>query len=270
MYRIGDFSKMSKTTIKTLRYYDEIGLLKPQTTDKFTGYRLYTTDQLFKLHKIQSYRQIGLSIEEFKMLLSGKSPEQILNKRKEELVSELNNAKDQLSRLEFLLQRKQEEQFMSYSAIIKEVPGCLVYSVEFTVPDYDSFMEAIPAIGKKIEEKYPDLKCTVPEYCFIRYLDGEYKEKDIRVELCEAIDKKKPDFDDVVFKYLDAIKVVSVMHKGPYARLGEAYAFAMKWIDENGYTVAEAPRESYIDGIWNKDSEEEWLTEIQIPITMNV
>ncbi len=270
MYRIGEFSKMSKTTIKTLRYYDEIGLLKPQETDKFTGYRLYTTEQLFKLHKIQSYRQIGLSIEEVKMLLSGKNAEQIFNKRKEELVSELNNAKDQLSRLEFLLQRKQEEQFMSYSAIIKEIPGCLVYSVEFTVPNYDSFMEAIPAIGKKIEEKYPDLKCTVPEYCFIRYLDGEYKEKDIRVELCEAIDNKKLDFDDVVFKYLDAIKVVSVMHKGPYTRLGEAYAFAMKWIDENGYTVADAPRESYIDGIWNKDSEEEWLTEIQIPITMNV
>ncbi|HHY99593.1 MAG TPA: MerR family DNA-binding transcriptional regulator, partial [Tissierellia bacterium] len=48
MYRIGEFSKMSKTTIKTLRYYDEIGLLKPQETDKFIGYRLYTTDQLFK------------------------------------------------------------------------------------------------------------------------------------------------------------------------------------------------------------------------------
>lgn len=66
MYRIGEFSKMSKTTIKTLRYYDEIGLLKPQETDRFTGYRLYTTDQLFKLHKIQSYRQIGLSIQEVK------------------------------------------------------------------------------------------------------------------------------------------------------------------------------------------------------------
>lgn len=266
LYRIGEFSKMSKTTIKTLRYYDEMGLLKPQETDKFTGYRLYTTEQLFKLHKIQSYRQIGLSIEEVKILLSGKNAEHIFNKRKEELISELNNAKDQLSRLEFLLQRKQEENFMSYSAIVKEIPGRLVYSVEFTVPNYDAFMEAIPAIGARVSEKYPDLKCTVPEYCFIRYLDGEYKEKDIRVELCEAIDKQMPDFDDVVFKNIDAAKVVSVMHKGPYTRLGEAYAFAMKWIEENGYVVADAPRESYIDGIWNKDSEEEWLTEIQIPI----
>ena len=266
MYRIGEFSKLSKTTIKALRYYDEMGLLKPQETDKFTGYRLYTTDQLFKLHKIQSYRQIGLSIEEVKLLLSGRNPDQIFKQRREELLSELNNAKDQLSRLEFLLERKQEEQDMTYSAIIKEVPGCLVFSAEFTVHDYDDFMEAIPAIGARVAEKYPDLKCIVPEYCFIRYLDGEYKEKDIRVELCQAIDKLKPDFDDVVFKQLEAAKVVSVMHKGPYARLGEAYAFAMKWIEENGYVVADAPRESYIDGIWNKDNEEDWLTEIQIPI----
>jgi DNA-binding transcriptional MerR regulator len=265
LYRIGEFSKMSKTTIKTLRYYDEIGLLKPEETDKFTSYRLYTTGQLFKLHKIQSYRQIGLSIEEVKMLLAGKNTEQILNNRKEEIISEINNAKDRLSRIEFILQ-KQEEIFMSYSAIIKEVPEYLVYSVEFTAPDYDSFLETIPAIGARLEEKYPDLKCSVPEYCIIRYLDGEYKDKDIRVELCEAVEQQKSDFDDVVFKHLDAVKVVSVMLKGPYSRLGEAYAFAMKWVEENGYVVSEAPRESYIDGIWNKESEEEWLTEIQIPV----
>ena len=42
--------------------------------------------------------------------------------------------------------------------------------------------------------------------------------------------------------------------------------FAMKWVEENGYVVSEAPRESYIDGIWNKESDEEWLTEIQIPV----
>ena len=44
MFRIGEFSKLSRTTVKTLRYYDEIGLLKPEATDPQSGYRLYTTD----------------------------------------------------------------------------------------------------------------------------------------------------------------------------------------------------------------------------------
>lgn len=56
------------------------------------------------------------------------------------------------------------------------------------------------------------------------------------------------------------------MHKGAYKDLNKAYAFAFKWIEENGYELSESPRESYIDGIWNKENEEDWLTEVQFPI----
>ena len=52
----------------------------------------------------------------------------------------------------------------------------------------------------------------------------------------------------------------------PVAVVPQAYAYAFKWIEENGYTAAGSPRENYIDGIWNKESEEDWLTELQIPI----
>lgn len=43
-------------------------------------------------------------------------------------------------------------------------------------------------------------------------------------------------------------------------------AYVFKWIDENGYLVVNSPRENYIDGIWNKENEEDWLTELQVPI----
>ena len=58
MFRIGDFSKLSKTSIKTLRYYDEIGLLRPEYVDSENGYRFYTTEQLLKIHKIHSFNSI--------------------------------------------------------------------------------------------------------------------------------------------------------------------------------------------------------------------
>lgn len=106
---------------------------------------------------------------------------------------------------------------MDYTATVKELLECTVYSTTLTLPGYDSYFEVIPAIGAKLEAKYPDLKCAVPEYCFVRYLDGEYREKDIRVEFCEAVDRMKPDFDGIVFKRMEAATVVSVMHKGPYA-----------------------------------------------------
>ena len=59
---------------------------------------------------------------------------------------------------------------------------------------------------------------------------------------------------------------VCVLHKGSYSNLREAYLFATKWIEENGYQILDNPRESYIDGIWNQEKEEDWLTEIQFPV----
>ena len=125
MFRIGEFSKMGKTTIKALRYYDEVGLLKPEDTDKFTSYRFYTTDQLVILHRIQAFRQVGLSIDEIKLILSGHDATAILHKRKAELMDELAEGTMRLSRIEFILQG---ENVMNYSATIKDLPECIVYS----------------------------------------------------------------------------------------------------------------------------------------------
>ncbi|MDD3370042.1 MAG: GyrI-like domain-containing protein [Lachnospiraceae bacterium] len=112
----------------------------------------------------------------------------------------------------------------------------------------------------------PGIQCPVPEYCFVVYLDGEYKEENRRIEFCEMVDRYGTAPKGVESRKLEAITVVSVMHRGSYADLGLAYAFAAKWIQNNGYLITGNPRESFIDGIWNQDKEENWLTEVQIPV----
>ncbi|MDC9507566.1 MerR family transcriptional regulator, partial [Clostridioides difficile] len=82
MFRIGEFSKLCKTTIKTLRYYNEVGLLKPEYIDDETNYRFYSTRQILELHHIQALRQIGLSIMEIKLIQDGHNMEEILHNRK--------------------------------------------------------------------------------------------------------------------------------------------------------------------------------------------
>ena len=71
LYRIGMFSKMNQITIKTLRYYDEVGLLHPRFIDPDNGYRYYTSSQLAPLHRIMALRNIGYSIEELKRVQDG-------------------------------------------------------------------------------------------------------------------------------------------------------------------------------------------------------
>ena len=70
MFKIGDFSKIARVTIKTLRYYDKIGLLKPSFIDIHTGYRYYTDEQISEIHAILSYKKAGLSNADIKNLLS--------------------------------------------------------------------------------------------------------------------------------------------------------------------------------------------------------
>lgn len=267
MYRIGLFSQITKTTIKTLRYYDRVGLLKPEKIDKFTGYRYYTTAQISQFYEILLYKQAGLSIKQIKeIIIDQKDIEDILDIRKKELMDIQENTNRQISLINYLLKEKKEGFFMEYKAIIKDLPECIVYSKELLVPDYNSYFELIPAIGEEVLGANPGLKCIEPEYCFIKYLENEYKEKNIHIEFCEAVDKFGNEVGDIKFKKIESVQGLCVMHKGAYRDLNKAYAYAFKWMEENNYELVESPRESYIDGIWNKENEEDWLTEVQFPI----
>lgn len=266
MFRIGEFSKLCKTTIKTLRYYDEVGLLKPEYIDDETKYRFYAAKQILELHHIQALRQIGLSISEIKLIQDGHGMERILQNRKREIEKELDEGREQITRIEFMLSGREEENMRQYQGIVKEIPECIVYSKKLTIPGYSSYFQIIPGIGAAVQEANPDLKCATPEYCFCEYLDGEYREKDINIEFCEAVNRFGKEIEGVTFKKMEPVVVASVIHKGPYEELPKAYAYLFKWVEENGFIVAGHPRESYIDGIWNAEDPKQWLTELQIPV----
>lgn len=266
MYRIGEFSKMTKTTVKTLRYYDEMGLLRPEFVDAETGYRYYTTSQLMPLHGILALRQAGLSVNEVKRALSGEDPVQILLSRKAEIEWEMQRAAEQLSRIQSILQHYKEESLMNYQAILKDLPACTVYYKQGVVPDFAAYTQFILQSADECRAANPDLKCIEPDYCFVAYLDPEYREKNIHIEYVQAVERAGKETDTIRFRELSSVPAVCVFHKGSYDHLREAYAFAYQWIEENGYLPAESAREHYIDGMWNRENPGDWLTEIQIPV----
>lgn len=83
MYKIGEFSTLSKTTIKTLGYYEKQKLLIPACIDR---YRYYETKQLVELSKIISLRQVGLSIKDIKKIQDGCNMKKLLEKRKLKII----------------------------------------------------------------------------------------------------------------------------------------------------------------------------------------
>ena len=64
MLKIGEFSKLAQVSIKTLRYYAELGLLTPGWVDRYTGYRYYTLQQLPRLNRILTLKELGFPLEQ--------------------------------------------------------------------------------------------------------------------------------------------------------------------------------------------------------------
>ena len=262
MYKIGDFSSMSKTTIKALRYYEKEGLLKPVYIDQNTGYRYYETSQLVEISKIISLRQIGLSIKDIKNILNGCDMKSILNKRKKEIKENLTIYTTQLSKINYLL----EENNMKNEIFIKEIPSYIVYYSDGIISDFSKIPEFVLQAGAECAKANPNLKCITPNYCYISYLDGEYKEKDIKIRYAEAVEEFGEETNQIKFMKTTPVTAVCIYHKGSYENLRQSYNIILKYIEDNGYEIIDNVRECYIDGCWNKDNSDDYLTEIEFPV----
>lgn len=265
MLKIGEFSKLTQTTIKTLRYYEKEGLLEPSFIDPYTGYRYYETNQVLQFNKIISLRQLGLSIDDIKNISTGASLEEYLEKRKLQLENELQNSNSQLTRIKLILEDK-EFDYMKYEVNIKEIPEFIVFYKEGVLNAFPEVGEFVLLAGEQVSISNPDLKCIEPDYCFMEYLDGEYRESNIKARYSQAVTTYGKETNDIKFKTLPAITAASVYHKGAYDNFRDTYGFIIKWVEDNGYEIVDNIRESYIDGIWNKENVDEWLTEIQVHI----
>ncbi|BBF42748.1 transcriptional regulator, MerR family [Lachnospiraceae bacterium KM106-2] len=264
VYKIGVFSKMNKATVKTLRHYDEIGLLKPAYVESFTNYRYYSSDQLPILHQIMALRSMGFSLEEIRQVQEGMSEEMLLQQKRAQLLEQIASDTRKLSQVESYLASNGVD--YDYPVRIKELPEVTVCTMRRVLKNYDELFDVMPEMGAEME--LLGCECLSPDYCFTLYLDGEYKDKDIDAQICQAVTEAKEDSKLVHFETFEKVeKAACVMHKGSYDGFPKAYAAVVNWVEKNGYVICGNPRESYIDGVWNKDREEDWLSEIQFPVT---
>lgn len=262
MYKIGDFSSLSKTTIKTLRYYEKEGLLLPTFIDQSTNYRYYETAQLVELSQIVAFRQIGVSVKDIQKILSNNNMREILEKKKREIENNLHLEHIQLFKINYLLKEKK----MENRIIVKELSECIVYYKEGVIKNFGEMSTFIINSASECLALNPKMKCLEPDYCYVSYLDGEYKEEDIKIRYVQAVKEMGIENEVIKFTKLSSTKAACLYHQGAYHNLGESYSILMNYIKENNYEVVGNYRECYIDGCWNKDNVEDYLTEIQVPI----
>jgi effector-binding domain-containing protein len=270
MLRIGDFSRFGRVSVKTLRYYDEIGLLKPVQVEELTGYRYYSAEQLAHLYKINGLKDLGLSLGEIKLFLQENAQSgpliELLRIKQKEARLHLREEQIRLKRLEKWLQKCEKEGVMpEYDVVIKTVEAQTVASIREVVPNYSAIGELFGPLcaftGKK------RIKVTGPAMAI--YYDHEYREKEVDAEVAVPVAGNPQVNGKIKIYQLPAVdQMACLIHRGPYEELSRSYQALMAWIETNRYKVNGPNREIYLKGpgMILKGHPANYLTEIQVPV----
>lgn len=266
---IGEFSKLCYVTVKTLRHYERIGLLMPHEVDEWTKYRYYDVGQMHKMIEIRNMKSLGLSLEEIKEVLeqgNEKPDAELITRKIKETSDELCNLRHRMHQLEQLQERTLNINKMS-KITIKPLPGGIVASYRNQIKSYDEIGEAcVNIIGPEMQR----LGCECPEetaYCFTVDYNQNHNPELIDLEYCEIVKEAKTDSDIIKFRKLPVVeRAVCIEHIGSYNNLDTSVASVFEYLEKNNLKIISEPRFCYIHGIWDCDSEDDWMTEIQIPI----
>ncbi|MFS0726091.1 MerR family transcriptional regulator [Paenibacillus sp. 1P07SE] len=272
MFRIGAFAKRCGLTVKTLRHYDELGLLKPARVDEETGYRFYSAEQLLTIRRITGFKKQGLTLEMMRPLLSGPTSltyaEHTLLEKRKELERQIQKAQLQLAEVDERLMRlgrqaspSEEEGFK-----LRSVAPVLVASVRQTLP-MDQLCLLLDELKQYVSSQDED---SEREITILWHKRASCKEEPSDIEVAMPVSKPLPGHGRVKLQQLPGIQeAASYTHRcDPYEGSCRASEMLLSWIADKGYRSLETLpiREIY----WTSDQDiygQFRIAEAIIPVT---
>ena len=265
MLKIGEFSSLVHVSIRTLRHYDEIGLLLPAHVDAASGYRYYSASQLPRLYRILALRDLGFPLDRIgEALAEGISAEALrgmLLLRQAEQEKQVEEETERLRRLQAVIQLIETDGRVRHDVVLKDVAPQWIASLREPIPAYRF-------VGQLIGRLHGLLSPLGVEGLGVGLLhDREYKEEDVDVEaglyLQDPIEANPP----LCCYQLPAATVASIVHHGAFNRIGEAYTDLLAWVEANGYHLWGPTRELFllVNPPARRDDSAN-VTEIQVPV----
>ena len=269
MFKIGEFSHLCQVSVRMLRHYEKMGLLRPAYTDDYSGYRYYSADQIPQVHHVLALKDMGFSLAEIAYIAcGGLTSEQVLGMlrlRRSELRRQAGETEARLRRVEKRLADFESGTALSASEVIlKRVPPLRVASRRAVVPTYQDgagpmreVLDFLKAHGLRRSSGY----------LFI-YHDPEYRTHDIDTEAAHPLPASfSPHMQTpgrVHVGELPALEAAAcVLYRGDVNRIGLAYGAVGHWIRDNGYHIAGPSRL-----VWLHEGQtlEDNLMEVQWPV----
>jgi DNA-binding transcriptional MerR regulator/effector-binding domain-containing protein len=272
MFTVGEFARLAQVSQRLLRYYDEIGLLKPHHTDRFTSYRSYSAEQLPRLNRILALKELGLSLEQIQRLVSEQiSTEEmqgmLLLKKAEieqQLQEEIQRLRNIESRLQFI---RHAETAQPLDVIIKQLPAQPVLSLRMTINSFAA------GVGFFFQQVFPALPDKGPYGLFfaIWHQGGPYDSgSQIEMGRMTTVTHHDPvaltEDWQLSFRELPAVDTMATfVVKGSTAAMHVGYSAIGIWAEANGYRFAGPPRELFLQLSHTPDMSDA-VTEIQYPV----
>jgi DNA-binding transcriptional MerR regulator len=270
MFKIGDFSRLSQVSVKALRYYDEVGLLKPVQVDRWTGYRYYALDQLPRLNRILALKDLGLSLEQIAQLLDENLPlaqlQGMLRLKQAELQARVQSEGARLARVEARLRQIEwEGTIPDYEVVLKQVDALPIAAAREVVATAAQMPERCGALCGEISGLLAQTGARASGPWFAIYYNAEHTEQDIDVEMAAPLAAPggtAPPGSRATFRTLPETQVAAVVHHDGFETILQAYQTLWRWMEANGYGVAGPCREIYLQGPETGTP----VTEIQFPV----
>jgi len=266
-YSIGEFSQVTGLSVKTLRFYNEKGILVPSSVDEATGYRFYDAGKIEKARVIMRLRQMEFSIEDIAAVLGECGDEA--------------DILDYLERQKNVLQqriRQDRDIVRSLNEIISTERAARQLLQGGSFPVEEKTIQPVMIAGIRMKGKYSDcgaafarLGKAVGRYvcgkALCLYYDGEYRDGDADFEPCFPI-RKEVAAEGVSVRLLPGGRCLTLVHRGAYDQLGRSYAKILQQTEERKLKISLPTREVYVKGpgMIFKGNPKNYLTEIQLPL----
>jgi DNA-binding transcriptional MerR regulator len=276
MFRIGEFSRITRVTIDTLRHYDALGLLKPAKVDPFTGYRYYSARQLMSLNRILALKEEGFSLEEIARILQEKpTHEELRGMLKAQLAraeQEVQSAQLRQERIQARLQYLDlEEDMPAYEVTLKPVEALTVAAIRETVPTLEEMPQRCSQMFDMIERWIRAKNLPLGPSMSIYYNEG-FTRENIDTECSFIIPDSEPanipaSDAPIEVRQLESVHLMAStiatndFYKKPGGLL-PAYNALAQWIEKNGYQIAGPPRELFYGSAEKGDL----TAEVQFPV----
>ena len=282
MFKIGEFSQLSRVSVRMLRHYDQLGLLKPSRTDNFTNYRYYSADQLPRLNRILALRDLGFSLEQIGNMLDEElSAEQLmgmLKLKRAEIDQQMQIEQLRMTRLEARISQMNGQTVPTqYDVVVREIEPQLVAAYREVAPDDDR----IQYMFEELERYVAQFNARADKPPMSIYHDPEYRDENIDAEVVVPLKSAIPGTDTIHVRETPRIRrAACVVHTGDYATIYQAYNTLLGWIESNGYRMKGPIREVYLsysaDGLgfelpttYLVNESNPFVTELQLEIEKN-